>query len=294
MIKAKIPDSYPAILDGIRKLSIQGAETIAKAGLKALVLKLTPSTSDDEIKEICEEIFSTRPNEPMLINLIYLFLHEIRGKKLSGSILRSSYEKFLEKLGTDEEKIASYGANLIRSGMKVFTHCHSSSVMGILKNAFLSGKSFTLLNTETRPRYQGRKTAIELCEIGVPVIHYVDSAGYQALRESDLFLFGADVVLANNFIINKIGTAPLAILATKLEVPTYCVTHTLKADIKSVLGEDEDIENRSPEEVWKDAPEEITIKNPAFDKVNTRYIDGFITEMGIVKNLFELKSWDFC
>ncbi len=38
---------------------------------------------------------------------------------------------------------------------------------------------------------------------------------------------------------------------------------------------------RDPKEIWEDAPERLTVLNPAFETVSRRYIDGLITEAGI-------------
>ena len=38
---------------------------------------------------------------------------------------------------------------------------------------------------------------------------------------------------------------------------------------------------RDPGEIWENAPEGLTILNPAFETVSRRYIDGLITEAGI-------------
>jgi methylthioribose-1-phosphate isomerase len=43
------------------------------------------------------------------------------------------------------------------------------------------------------------------------------------------------------------------------------------------------IEQREINEVWDSAPENIKIKNPAFEFVDKKYLTGIITELGLMK-----------
>ena len=119
----------------------------------------------------------------------------------------------------EEAAIASSGAGLIRDGMAVFTHCHSSTAVGVLLEAHRRGIRFKVFNTETRPRFQGRVTASELAAAGIEVIHMVDSAAKVALDGADLFLFGADAILPSGYLVNKVGTGIFCVVASRYDVP---------------------------------------------------------------------------
>ncbi|HPA28073.1 MAG TPA: hypothetical protein PK747_04715 [Acidobacteriota bacterium] len=266
----------------IKALEIQGAMNIAKAALLALSRDMIefPSEQPESIVSLLSE---ARPNEPMLRNILKLFLREARG--LQGEVqLGDLASSILEQIESDEKKIYGFGSQLIHEGSKVFTHCHSSSAVGILKEAKIQGKNFTVFTTETRPRYQGRITAKELAEAGIEVYHMVDSAAKYAIDGADLFLFGADSILPSGYLINKVGTGIFCVVASKYDVPTYCATHTLKILRDRV---DEGVEYRDPKEVWEDAPPGVKIKNPAFDKVHLKYVTAFITEKGVQKDILD-------
>ncbi len=266
----------------IKALEIQGAMNIAKAALLALSRDMIefPSEQPESIVSLLSE---ARPNEPMLRNILKLFVREARG--LEGEVqLGDLASSILEQIESDEKKIYGFGSQLIHDGSKVFTHCHSSTAVGILKEAKIQGKNFTVFTTETRPRYQGRITAKELAEAGIEVYHMVDSAAKYAIDGADLFLFGADSILPSGYLINKVGTGIFCVVASKYDVPTYCATHTLKILRDRV---DEGVEYRDPKEVWEDAPPGVTIKNPAFDKVHLKYVTAFITEKGVQKDILD-------
>ncbi len=260
----------------IRALEIQGANAIAKAALMALAGDLAEGAADG--KQLAQELCAARPNEPMLRNLLSRFL----SSPVEAGRATEAAEALLSEIAADEKKIASAGAELILDGMTVFTHCHSSSAVGVLLEAHRAGKRFRVLNTETRPRYQGRITARELASKGVEVIHMVDSAAKYALDGADLFIFGADAVLRSGYLINKVGTGIFCLVAARYDVPTYCATHTLKV-VREYL--DEKVEERDPAEVWPDAPAGVVVRNPAFDKVHLKYVTAFVTEKGLLKDI---------
>ena len=163
------------------------------------------------------------------------------------------------------------------------THCHSSFVTAILLEAKKQNKNFKVINTETQPRLQGRKTVEELLDAGIDVIHVVDSAMRWAVRhfEVDLIIIGADSITSEGTIINKIGSRLLALVAHEEHVPFYVASPLLKYNPETNLGILETIEMRDPKEVWENPPDGVEVLNPAFETVSRRYIDGLITEAGI-------------
>ncbi len=270
----------------IRALRIQGANAIAKEALRALAEDLAASPGADG-HTLAERLREARPNEPMLRNLLAAFLKGVSVQP-KGADVRALAERLLQKVRKDEEALAAAGAELVQDGMTVFTHCHSSSAVSILKEAHRRGRRFRVLNTETRPRFQGRITASELSREGIEVTHMVDSAAKYALDGADLFLFGADAILPSGYLINKVGTGIFCVVASRYDVPTYCATLTLKVVQDRV---DERVEERPPEEVWPQAPPGVRVFNPAFDKVHLKYVTAFVTERGLVKDILAA-AWD--
>jgi ribose 1,5-bisphosphate isomerase len=268
----------------IAELKIQGANAIAKAALRALAadLKGDPGADGEALVSL---LSAARPNEPMLRNLLKAFLAASRNSQSPDALA----EAMLERVQVEESAISSHGAGLIRDGMAVFTHCHSSSAVGVLREAHRRGVRFKVLNTETRPRFQGRITAAELAADGIQVVHMVDSAAKYALDGADLFLFGADAVLPSGYLINKVGTGIFCVVASRYDVPTYCATHTLKV-VRDAA--DEAVEQRDPAEVWPAAPQGVLVINPAFDKVHLKYVTAFVTERGLLKDVLGVRPWE--
>ncbi len=251
-MKKRLSDIYKRI----KEVKIQGASNIARAALEAYYLK-----PNNENKR---KLLSLRPTEPMLSNVLHL----------ADKIPKN---EILAHFNDAQSKINKNVLKLIKNGMIIYTHCHSTNVVKALIYVKNKGKKFEVYNTETRPLYQGRTTARELAKKGINVTDWVDSAMDEAIEKSDIVLLGSDAIL-NSGIINKIGSDAIAKLAYVNKKPVYIIADSWKFSPKSVK-----IEERDFHEVWKKAGKHIKVMNPAFEKVEKKYIKGLVSELGILK-----------
>jgi ribose 1,5-bisphosphate isomerase len=152
----------------------------------------------------------------------------------------------------------------------------------LLRKAKQAGKDFEVICTETRPVFQGRITAQELIDLNIKTTLIVDSAARTFMKKADLVLVGADAITSEGSVVNKIGTSTIALVAHEARVPFYVVSELLKFDVDTLCGEHEAIEERSPSEVWSEAPRMLVVKNPAFDITRRKLIHGLICEEGII------------
>ncbi len=279
------------VIRDIKSLRIQGAQAVANEAVKAIKQTVTatraktPNTLLLELSKTRNLLIKARSTEPCLRNaLLYVF------KDLPHDDLRVFKREILLNIQEAQKhirdvnrRISDIGSMKIKNGMIVFTHCHSSTVVNILKEAKKQGKRFSVHNTETRPRFQGRITALELSRAGIPVTHFVDSAARLALKKADIMLIGADAITAEGKVINKIGSELFAEVAGRYDIPVYSCTDSWKFDPETIFGFEEPIESRGRKEVWDKAPKEITIDNHAFEIISSESVDGVITELGVFK-----------
>jgi len=203
-------------------------------------------------------------------------VEELRG------LVQDVSENLIEKFREARKKITEIGSRRILSGTRILTHCHSSTVTGVLKEAKKRGVDFKVLCTESRPVYQGRITARELLEEGIETTMIVDSAVRSFIKRIDLVFVGADAITSEGNVINKIGSSLVALAAHEARVPFYVITELLKFDPQTIYGDYETIEERPTTEVWPEAPKGLTIRNPAFDVTRRDYIHGIICEEGVI------------
>ncbi|MBU0532891.1 S-methyl-5-thioribose-1-phosphate isomerase [Candidatus Micrarchaeota archaeon] len=277
----------------IKSLKIQGARNVAKAALEALIILTKKSKARNqssfytEIKNTAEQLAESRPTEPMMRNLLDGSVKFVGSQKKTSIVeikkkTREHIEKVLEQMADDKKKLEKYGARLIPDGALVLTHCHSSTVTGVLIEAKKMKKKFSVVSFETRPRYQGRKTAKELADAGIDVTFAVDGAMALFMKKADLVLVGADSITSRGDLINKIGTSTIAHIAKAYDVSVYVAAELSKYSSKTIFGSREKIEERDPEEVWEKAPKKVKIRNPAFEATAAKYINGYITEVGVI------------
>ncbi len=255
---------FEKICNDIKTLKIQGAENVARAAVKALLIK--------HDKESIKKLISLRPTEPCLRNAIKFVF--------SQSSLNKGIALALEHFDNAQKKITEIGSRLIENNMLVFTHCHSSSVVNILIKAKKQGKKFQVYNTETRPLYQGRITAAQLAKAKIPVTMFVDSGARIAFKKADIAFYGCDAITSTK-VYNKIGSELFAIIMEKYDIPLYIATDSWKFDPKAIYGTEEKIEQRSTKEIWEKPPKGIKISNPAFEKINPTLIKGIVSELGL-------------
>lgn len=89
-----------------------------------------------------------------------------------------------------------------------------------------------------------------------------------------MLIIGADALLKNGDIINKIGSNMFSEIAYDNKVPVYVFADSWKFSRRKVK-----IEERQYAEIWKNAPKHIRIKNPAFETVNSKYITAIVSEL---------------
>jgi len=257
---------FNKILKDIKNVKIQGARDIAKESLYAY--SLIPSKKSKKL------LLSARQTEPMMQNV--LNMAEKRKK---------SYKQILKHFDFAQKRINDYVFKIIKNDDVIFTHCHSTNVINALIYAKGKGKKFEVYNTETRPLFQGRKTALELRKAGIKVTMFIDSAAAIAIEKenkndkihADKIFLGADALLKNG-IINKIGSKMIAEIAKVNKVPVYILADSWKYTSKKVP-----IENRKLNEIWNKVPNQIKIQNPAFEFVQEKYITRIISDLGILK-----------
>ena len=275
----------------IKSLEVQGARGIAKRGVKEIKALAIASKARDirgfrrEVQANAEALVGARATEPALRNgmsrlrMAAMKAESLKQARVGVARAADAYLKLLDKAIVD---IMHIGAKRISDGDMIMTHCHSSTVAGILKEAWKKGKEFNVVCTETRPRFQGRITAKELVKAGIPTTMIVDSCARRVMNEANLVLVGADAVTSEGYLINKIGTSQIALVAKEARTAFACACETFKFDPETLKGEFEAIELREDKEVWARPPKNLNIYNPAFDATPPDLIDFIITELGVI------------
>src|SRR4030042_1987475 len=146
---------FNKITRDIKQIKIQGARNIARAALYAYSLI--------QKKSSIKKLKSLRPTEPML-------------EKVLALVETKPYKQILAHFNDAQNSINKHVFKLIKDKDVIFTHCHSTNVSNALIYSKRKGKKFEVYNTETRPLFQGRKTAKELKNAKISMTMFIDSA----------------------------------------------------------------------------------------------------------------------
>lgn len=292
MFRANLEKTYQKI----KSVEIQGATAVAEATLlelKRYGLAVPAKTKDEWLEKVdraAAKLRSARPTEALADNAARSVLwrdnfREAESVAQARNALERAVVDFLLLISRAREDIVAFGQEILKDRRQIFVHCHSSTVVDILIQGHRSGLEFQVFNTETRPLFQGRITSERLLKAGIPVTMVTDSAASFFLSpasgpdyQMDLFLVGADALLADGSVVNKIGSYGMALAAREAGLPFYAAASLLKFHPESQI----EIERRCPKEVWDRPPRGLEIINYAFDRVPAEMLTGYITEQGIV------------
>jgi ribose 1,5-bisphosphate isomerase len=284
-------DDLLTTAEKIRSMEIRGAGRIAVAASAALrdyartLSSLNIEEFSIKIEEAAKTLVDTRPTAVSLPNAVMLTKKHTSlnvGEAIDEIVGNS--DTFIKNATEALGKIGRIGAERIRDGDVIMTHCNSHAAISIIKTAFDQGKDISVIATESRPRRQGFITIRELSDHGIPTMLIVDSAVRLTMKEVDLVVVGADSISVNGALINKIGTSQLALAAQEARKNVIVAAETYKFSPRTLLGEMVEIEDRSADEVidselLKEMPN-VKVRNPGFDVTPAEYIDLIITEVG--------------
>jgi ribose 1,5-bisphosphate isomerase len=281
---------FKNVIHDIKTLQIQGAEGVAREGVRSLLLVLQEShavTAHGVLAELYharDQLIAARPTEPCLRNALFYVFENIYSYHDAHNLYKGLAQRIQEVLlffDHAKKKIAKLGAAKIRHGTIVYTHCHSSTVVAILVEAKRQGKKFVVHNTETRPLFQGRRTAAELITEGISVKYFVDSAAGLAMKDAHIAFFGSDAITPQ-VVYNKVGSGIFAELLKTRKIPLYICSDSWKFDAHVSIRHHEVVEERKEAEVWEHAPRQVIIENPAFEPIIMPDIKAIISELGVL------------
>lgn len=295
---------YHDIIAAIKRLEVRGAPAIGVAAAYGLALGTAALSdfSNPAIARIAAEIEAARPTA---VNLAWALQRVIQrvtteqppDKSATLALLWDEADKIHEEDRKMCRLIGEHGAELIKRGDTVLTHCNTGALatggigtaLAVVYVAHEQGKDVKVFADETRPLLQGaRLTAWELKEAGIDVTLIVDSVAAMLMRQGRIqhVIVGADRIAANGDTANKIGTYSVAVHAKTHGVPFYVAAPSSTFDMNIKSGEQIQIEERAAEEVTegfgrRTAPENLKVYAPAFDITPNELITAFITDTGV-------------
>jgi len=191
---------------------------------------------------------------------------------------KTSLEKFFQEYSSKTEKETEIIFNKINLHLakvdSVLTLSRSGNVLGILKLWYKNNKNLKVVVCESRPKYEGRLAAKELAKLGIKVDLITDAMMAIFVPKVDSAIVGADSVLINGNVINKVGSQALALFCKEYKKPFYVVTSRSKFSKKNKFK----IKKDNPKEIWDKRTKNLSINNIYFEEVPKKLITKIFTD----------------
>lgn len=302
------------VVVAIKEMKVRGAPLIGCAGAFGVYLSCLKSPLKEDINKDCENLIVSRPtavNLKWAVNRVKNIILNLPESERTTNALKEALSivdsdvKNCQLIGEHGSKIIQNISEQKQSIVNVLTHCNAgwlatvdwgtaTSPIYFSKN---KGINLHVWVDETRPRLQGAHlTSFELNNEEVDnTIISDNTGGYLMLNKKvDICIIGADRIMSNGDVINKIGTYEKALAAYANNIPFYVAAPTSTIDFSKTSTEDIAIEERSSAEmnivsgIQNGEIHNINIYpihsksyNIAFDITPSKYITGLICEFGL-------------
>ncbi len=300
-------NSLDDVVSAIKNLKVRGAPAIGITAaygfyVHAKRLMQTRSLTKESLLKAVKRLENCRPTAKNLswaVRRMYDSFLSNQNKPAPAllDILKQAAIEIHDEDRLACSKIGAYGNAFIEDGSNVLTHCNAGilatggigTALAPVYTAFAEGKKLHVYVDETRPVGQGaRLTYWELEQHNIPCTLITDNmAGFFMGRgKIDLICVGADRIVSNGDVANKIGTYSLAVLADYHKIPFYVLAPLSTFDLSLSEGSEIPIENRAQDEItdlWNiDKGLNYKAENPAFDVTPHNLISAIITDKGII------------
>ncbi|MFB6084373.1 MAG: NUDIX domain-containing protein [Halorientalis sp.] len=222
----------------------------------------------DALAERARDLLAARPSMTVVRNRVNRLMHD--ADRTPAAVEHSAHEGIEAALAADDAA-ADRAAERV-AGDAIVTLSRSGTVERVLSSA----DPERLLVAESRPGGEGVGVAERRAEAG-DVTLAPDAALPWLLADGDYdaALVGADTVLADGRVVNKVGTRALALAAAREDVPLYVAT----ARDKISSDADPRLESADRATVY-DGDANLSVAAPLFDVTPPDLVAGLVTEDG--------------
>ncbi|WP_135365210.1 NUDIX domain-containing protein [Halosimplex halophilum] len=239
----------------------------------------TPADWTDLVA-VARALLDAHPSMAVVANRVNRAMDAASEEATPAALEAASFEG-IERASAADADAAALAADRLPG--RIATLSRSGTVAAAVERA----DPDAVLIAESRPGREGVGTAERFAEAtDAAVTLTTDAALADRLAATDIgaVVVGADTVLPDGRVVNKVGTRGAAAAAAAEGIDCYVVAASDK--IAAASGEDRagtaddvDREERDPREVYDgDAP--VSVENPTFDVTPPELVDAVLTERG--------------
>ncbi|XP_013999116.1 translation initiation factor eIF-2B subunit delta isoform X2 [Salmo salar] len=181
----------------------------------------------------------------------------------------------------------------ISDGDVILVYGCSSLVNHILCEAYDKSRKFRVIVVDSRPRLEGREALRRLVQRGISCTYVLISALSYILPEVSKVFLGAHALLANGYVMSRVGTSQIALVARTFNVPvlvcceTYKFCERVQTDsfVSNELDDPDDLmvtrKGKTQLENWHDVSS-LGLLNLVYDVTPPDFVDLVITDLGMI------------
>ncbi|WP_336327643.1 NUDIX domain-containing protein [Halovenus sp. HT40] len=247
-------------------LSVRALEVLRdEAGLLA---RADNRAAFENVESVARALLDARPSMSVLTNRVN---RVIDAAGTDPAAVETAAIEGIDRAESADERAAENLRSRI-DGARVATLSRSGTVLRALQEA----DPAAVLLSESRPGREGIDVAETLAaETAVTVTSDAAFPGLLCSWEADFLVVGADAILPDGAVRNKVGTRAAAAVAAQADVPVVVVS----AVDKVTPDDTHHAEDRPGEELY-DGSAVIDIVNPTFERTPAELIDRYVTERG--------------
>ncbi|CAL8312941.1 unnamed protein product [Lota lota] len=198
-----------------------------------------------------------------------------------------------EKIVLAAKAISKCAIEKISNGDVILVYGCSSLVNHILCEAYEKCRKFRVIVVDSRPRLEGREALRRLVKKGISCTYVLISALSYVLPEVSKVFLGAHALLANGYVMSRVGTSQIALVAKAFNVPvlvcceTYKFCERVQTDsfVSNELDDPDDLmvtrKGKTQLEGWQQVAQ-LGLLNLVYDVTPPDFVDLVITDLGMI------------
>jgi len=208
-----------------------GASKLARLAVDVMGLAIIEAKGHPNPKELGEVATRLSDAQPAMA-IVHNVAHLVARLISEGLDPKSVLIEVRTELDHARDRIARTFLKVVPPHATIITLSYSDNVLEAIKMAHGRGHVNRAYVLESGPLFEGRTMASALSEAGVPSTAIPDAEGAALLARASCALVGADSILRDGAVVNKIGTRALAAVAADRKKPFFVACESLKFDAR--------------------------------------------------------------
>ncbi len=227
----------------------------------------------NHMSEINLELILELENQFSDFQTIQNFLSDLR-----AAVLNNSIKEFLtnqdDKTKLIFENIYKNLKPVIKDFFSFITISNSKTFFEVMKLTAVDKASIHIIISESRPMLEGKILAESLASDKINTSLITEAQIFNAVQKCDCGVVGADKILKNGNVVNKVGSNLLALACKEFNKPFFVIADKTKFSRDNSFNTKE----MPGEEISSVKNKKIKIDNYYFEEIPKKYITKIITD----------------